>query len=174
MEYTALESKRLLLKKIDMCYAQDILTHFNRKITRYMYPKADETMEEVIKFIENSKQKAQAKKSYDYVILNKETNEFLGGCGYEKGIDANIVAFGIWIKEAAHHQKYGMEAVHCLYENAKKHAEYTAFEYYADRRNIGSRKIAESLGGICNEHCYRSLKNGNGEDLEMLTYIIRK
>lgn len=174
MKYTVLESKRLLLKKIDICYAKDILAHFNRKITRYMYPKADETMEEVMTFIERSKKEAEAKKAYNYVILNKETNEFLGCCGYERGVDEHIIAFGIWIKEEVHHHKYGMEAVHCLYENAKKHVEYTSFEYCADRRNIGSRKIAESLGGICNEHCYRSLKNGNGEDIEMLTYTIKR
>lgn len=174
MEYQDLESKRLYLRKMDVCYAQDILKHFNRKITRYMYPKADETMEEALAFIELSKKNAEAKTSYNYAIIRKGTNEFLGGCGYESGVNTNIVAFGIWIKESAHHHKYGIEAVHCLFENAKKHDEYESFAYYADRRNIGSRKIAESLGGICDEQDIVCSINGNGENLEMLRYHIAR
>lgn len=173
MIYKELESKRLLLKKVDVSYAQEILATFDRKITRYMYPKADETMEEVIAFIEMTDNGIKSKTSYHYAIVAKETGEFLGVCGYE-GVGKPILELGIWVKESAHHQKYGLEAVQCLYDYAEEYNEYESFVYPVDRRNIGSRRIAEALGGVCDKEIIDYRKNGNGEDLEMITYHIAR
>lgn len=173
MEYKELESERLVLKKIDVCYAQDILDNFDRKLTRFMCPKADETMEEVMCFIEMTKMGIKNKTSYNYAIVEKVSGEFLGSCGYE-GVHTPVLELGIWIKESAHHHKYGLEAVKCLYDHAKEFEEYESFIYPVDRRNIGSRKIAEALGGVCDETNINYRKNGNGEDLELITYHISK
>jgi len=48
-----IETERLLLKPISYNYVEDIFKEFNQEITKYMYPKPTETIEETKEILEN-------------------------------------------------------------------------------------------------------------------------
>lgn len=173
MKYEKLESERLVLVKPEECHAEEILRAFDRETTRYMCPKADETMEEVLGFLNFVQKGIEEMTSYNYALIVKETGEFIG-CGGIENVQGPIAEFGIWIKKEAYHHGYGREAVRCLYEAARTCSEYEGFIYPVDRRNLSSRRIAEALGGVCDETDVNFRLNGNGQDLELITYHIRK
>ncbi|MEH2435865.1 MAG: GNAT family N-acetyltransferase [Nostoc sp.] len=54
---------------------------------------------------------------------------------------------GIWLKKSAHGHGFGREAIHVLKDWVDKNLEYNYLSYPVDKRNIPSRKIAESLRG---------------------------
>ena len=47
-----IETERLLLKPISYNYVEDIFKEFNQEITKYMYPKPTETIEETKEILE--------------------------------------------------------------------------------------------------------------------------
>lgn len=173
MKYEELESERLYLVYPDERYAEDILKAFDRATTRYMFPKADETLEEVLGFLNFAKKGIVEGSSYNYVIISKETNEFIG-CGGIENASGPVAEFGIWIKKEAYHHGYGLEAVQCLYETARACPAYDEFIYPVDRRNYASCRIAEALGGVCDKSDVTYRLNGNGQDMEIITYHIKK
>lgn len=84
-------------------------------------------------------------------------------------LDTLTPEFGIWLKNTAHSHGFGREAVQGVYDTYCKL--YSKFIYMVDERNISSRKIAESLGGIVNGEM-QILKGMGGNELHILTYEI--
>lgn len=172
MEYKELEGERVLLVTPDHAYAKDILQYLDMKTTRYMFPKAQDNIEECHSFIEFSLDAIHRKIEYNYIILEKNTREFLGCCGIAS-LNEKEPEFGIWIKQEAHHHGYGKEALHVLYAYAKDMDDFDGFVYPVDHRNSTSRRIPESLGGVC-DNIIKKHKNKNGDTLELVTYHISK
>ncbi len=54
---------------------------------------------------------------------------------------------GIWLKQAAHGHKYGLEAITAIKNWAIENLDYEYLLYPVDRVNIASTKILERLGG---------------------------
>jgi len=65
------------------------------------------------------------------------------------------------IKKSAHGNKYGREAVRGLKEWIDDHMKYRYISYPVDRKNIPSRKIPESLGGIVEAEYEKESQSGN-------------
>lgn len=172
MEYKNLESDRLLLVYPEECYAKETLQHLNKEVTKYMNPKAQESLEECLSFIRFAKDAIKKGTDYNYMILDKHTREFYGCCGVGR-LKEKEPELGIWIKTDAHHHGYGKEAVQCMVEYFRKAEEYEGFLYPVDHRNIASRRIPESLGGRCDGTIQKTV-NGNGDTLELITYHIAK
>lgn len=170
MEYKELESERLLLVYPDACYAKETLQYLNRRVTKYMNPKAQEHLDECLAFLAFAREAIEAGTDFNYIIIDKKTKEFYG-CGGLGRMKERKPELGIWIKEDAHHHGYGKEAVTCIYEYASVHGDYDGFLYPVDHRNISSRKIPESLGGVSDGVIEKSI-NGNGDVLELITYHI--
>jgi RimJ/RimL family protein N-acetyltransferase len=49
-----------------------------------------------------------------FVILTKESSEFLGCCGIHANEDARVPHVGLWIKKGALGHGYGREAIRTL------------------------------------------------------------
>lgn len=142
-----IESERLKLIPTSEEYAEDIFREFTEEITTYMYPKSAKKIDETLAFIKLSKEQMQKGEQLQVVILNKITGEFMGHGGISK-LNTDTPELGIWIKKSAHGHKYGREAVKALKEWIDKNYSYKYIIYPVDKRNLPSRKIAESLGGI--------------------------
>lgn len=152
-----IETERLLLVPITMQYAEEIFNEFTPEITTYMFPKAAETIAETESFIQSSIERMNAWTNYQAVILDKNTKEFLGcvGLHIKNPVTPEL---GIRIKKSAFGKKIGREAVAGLTNRARENLDFEYLFYPVDKDNVGSRKIAESLGGVVQ-------KNPNGEEI---------
>nr|WP_322652524.1 GNAT family N-acetyltransferase [Nostoc sp. CmiVER01]MDZ8121175.1 GNAT family N-acetyltransferase [Nostoc sp. CmiVER01] len=111
-----------------------------------MYPKPVQSFSETENIIKDMILQRENHTDLVLVILKKEHLEFLGIC--EVGaIDTHTPELGIWLKKSAHGHGFGREAIHALKGWVDKNLEYNYLSYPVDKRNIPSRKIAESLGG---------------------------
>ncbi|MGF2039219.1 MAG: GNAT family N-acetyltransferase [Nostoc sp. CmiVER01] len=112
----------------------------------FMYPKPVQSFSETENIIKDMILQRENHTDLVLVILKKEHLEFLGIC--EVGaIDTHTPELGIWLKKSAHGHGFGREAIHALKGWVDKNLEYNYLSYPVDKRNIPSRKIAESLGG---------------------------
>lgn len=162
-------TERLKLVPVSTKYAQAIFQEFTPEITTYMFPKPAETIADTLAFITMAQEQLRTGEALNVTILDKQTGEVLGGCGINHA-NTSTPELGIWIKKSAHGHTYGREAVQGLKEWAEKHLIYDYLIYPVDKRNIASRKIPESLGGIAKRE-YKKI-NQSGKELEMVEYWI--
>ena len=167
---TAIESARLRLAPTAETEAEDIFGTFTAEVTRYMYPKPAERLEDTLGFIKESRQATEAGANLQLTISSKTTGEFLGCCGLHGHESVRTPELGVWIKRQAHGHGYGREAVLALVGWAVETLQVSGFVYPVDRRNAASRKIPEALGG---EVVSTTMTTGQGGNrLELVTYRI--
>ncbi|MBD2203955.1 GNAT family N-acetyltransferase [Calothrix sp. FACHB-1219] len=142
-----IESKRLLLVPISPAYREIIFQEFTPEVTEYTYAVPSANIAQTDKFIRQSIQETENGTELILVILLKETKEFIGCAGLH-AINTNTPELGIWTKKSAHGNYYGREAISALKAWAEENLDYEYLRYPVDKRNISSRKIPESLGGI--------------------------
>ncbi len=160
----------LLLKPIALEYKEEIFSEFNEEITTYTYPCPAKMIAETELFIKNSIKELKNGTNLLLVVLAKDSGEFLGCAGLHD-IDKEL-RLGIWLKKAAHGNKYGLEAITALKEWAERNLDYEYILYPVDRRNIASKKIPEALGGKVISQ-YQKV-NMSGNLLDTLEYRIYK
>ena len=163
-------TNRLLLKPIALEYKEEIFSEFNEEITTYTYPCPAKTIAETELFIKNSIKELKNGTNLLLVVLAKDSGKFLGCAGLHD-IDKEL-RLGIWLKKAAHGNKYGLEAITALKEWADRNLDYEYILYPVDRRNIASKKIPEALGGKVISQ-YQKV-NMSGKLLDTLEYRIYK
>ena len=163
-------TSRLKLNPIDMTCAEDVFKHFSPDVCRYMYPKPADDINETIAFIQNCMTNYEMGKEIVFAAhLNKENNEFIGCMGIHK-IDTEYPELGIWTKTTVHGHGYGKEGMDALINYAKTNLNIKSLSYPVDRRNIPSRKIPESNGGILVNREHQVGAQGN--ELEIIEYRI--
>ncbi|MCJ8281876.1 MAG: GNAT family N-acetyltransferase, partial [Rivularia sp. ALOHA_DT_140] len=96
-----ISSNSLLLKSISLAYKKPIFETFTEEITTYMYPRPAKNKAETASFIKNSLEGMKNEHELILVILNKESEEFLGCAGIHR-INSKQPEFGIWLKKTAH------------------------------------------------------------------------
>ena len=164
-----IESERLALVPIEQKHAIDIYDNFTHEITKYMYPKPAAQISETEDFIKSSHEKMKKESDIVLAILRKDTREFLGCAGFHNP-KSKTPEFGIWIKKTSHGNGYGKEAITALYDWVCGKFEFDYILYPVDKRNIASRKIPESLGGVIKKE-YKE-KNLVGFELDEVEYHI--
>ena len=166
-----IESDRLRLVPIELEYAQKIFRHMNKDVTKYMYPKPADDISETTAWIKSARARMEAGTNVQLVILKKDTDEFLGCAGLHS-VDQKTPELGVWVKKKAHGNGYGREAITALFYWACENIEFDYVLYPVDKRNIASRKIPESLGGVIKKE-YKE-KNMAGFELTEVEYRIYK
>ena len=84
--------------------------------------------------------------SYGFVIRDRETDEFLGGCGLNR-IDENpMMNLGYWIKTPATGRGIATEATLALAQFGFDHLGLMRIEIVMSVKNAASRKVAEKAG----------------------------
>ncbi|MEH1816683.1 MAG: GNAT family N-acetyltransferase [Nostoc sp.] len=171
LEKVSLESKRLILQTISLEHTEDVFREFTSEITTFMYPKPAQSLRETEKIIREMILQRENHTDLVLVILKKDGLEFLGIC--EVGaIDTQTPELGIWLNKSAHGHGFGREAIDALKDWVDKNLEYNYLSYPVDKKNIPSRKIAESLGG----KVFREFQqiNKSGDLLDEVEYRIYK
>ena len=166
-----IETERLLLVPMTLDHVKDIFAEFTIEITRYMYPKSPEKIEETEKFVTGAITGLIQGTNLQMVVLSKESKEFLGCAGLH-GINSQPPEFGIWLKKTAQGNRFGFEVISALKLWADKNLDYNTLQYPVDKDNIPSRKIPEKLGGkIVRQYDEKSM---SGIELHMVTYEITR
>lgn len=171
LSHVIITTERLQLVPVSKKYAEKIFREFTLEVTTYMFPKPAETINDTLAFITMAQEQLHKGESFNVSILQQDTQELLGGGGINN-INTAIPELGIWIKKSAHGHTYGREAVTGLKNWAEKNLSYDYLIYPVDKRNIPSRKIAESLGGVIKKE-YEKI-NQSGKRLDMVDYWIYK
>ena len=153
-------TNRLVLNPISMEYKEVIFSEFTEEITIYLGPQSPREISETEAFIQEGIAQLKSSSDLRVVILNKETQEFLGCAGIHN-IKQQHPELGIWLKKAAHGNKYGLEAMTAIKNWADANLIYEYLSYPVDRRNIASRKIPEALGGRSSREYEHIKMNGN-------------
>ena len=139
-----IKGKRVELKVVNESFKDEIFKEFNESIITYMYPCVNDDISQVEGFIKRSQLKAEEGIDFTFMIIDKDTGEYLGNGGVHH-LDQETPELGIWIKKSAHGNHYGYEAVEIAFNYFKN--QYQSFLYPVDKRNIPSKKIALGLGG---------------------------
>ena len=164
-----IETDRLDLKPISHDFAEDIFREFTPEITKYMYPKPKENIEETYEYIDKTLDKLKEGVELEMVILKKENSEFVGVCGIYD-LDKLGPGLWIWIKKSSHNNGFGLEAVNGLIEWANKNIKFNYLEYPVHKRNIAIRRIPEKNNGkIVKEE---KSKGEAGNELDEYVYWI--
>lgn len=164
-------TERLKLVPVSEDYTETIFKEFTSEVTTYMFPKPADTIEDTLAFITMSQEQRKKGEAFNVSIFDANTGELFGGGGITR-LNTKTPELGIWIKKGAHGHKYGREAVKGLKDWAEKNLQYDYLTYPVDKRNIPSRKIAESLGGVVKKEFKKINQSGN--ELDMVEYWIIK
>lgn len=166
-----IESERLIQRPIKEEDASEIFKYFTDEVTKYMYPKKPEKIEETLSFIKQAIEGMRANTNLQLVILKKETGEFIGCAGLHK-IGQDDPELGVWTKKEAHGNGYGLEAMTAIINWAKQNLEYKYLKYPVDKRNFASRRIPEINGGIIKKE--QKIMNLSNFELDEVEYWIYK
>lgn len=151
-------------------YANEIFREFTTEVTRYMTPQPCATRADFEVLLKQFAEQRANKTDVLFVIVKKESGEFLGCCGIHATSNARVPHVGLWIKKGAHGHRYGREAIRTLIQYASEHLVVEGFLYAVDRRNVPSLKIPESLGGsVVDEVKVTSM---SGQELDEVVYHI--
>ncbi len=161
---------RIVLQSINESYSSVIFKEFTAEITQYMFPRPAEKTEETLSFISESIDGMRGGRDFVLAIMEKQTREFLGCCGFHGKSKPRTPELGIWIKKSAHGKKYGREAIRTLTSWAVENIDFDYVIYPVDRANIASRRIPESLGGTIFEE--KKVKTMSGGFLDEVVYRI--
>lgn len=168
---TIIQTERLTLRPISLQFAEEMFKKFNDDITLYMYPKPSHDIAETIKYIKDAQLEIKNGTALTLCMTLKSTGEYIGNCGIHN-INTTTPELGIWIKKAAHGNKYGQEALKGAKQWADTNLQYNYLTYPVAKENIPSRKIAESLGGVVKKEYQKRMLTGKKWD--MVEYHISK
>lgn len=160
---------KIKLRPIIIDDKDNIFREFTAEIVTYMYPPVPKDIDETIDFVESSIATMEAGLNIQLCIVDSNTDEFLGCIGLHR-IDKEIPEFGIWLKKSAQGMGIGKKSTKMLYDFACENLQHKTYKYPVDKRNIASRKIPESLGGI--EYSYEAHERPVGEPLDIVVYHI--
>ena len=165
-----IESTRVRLVTLSGAYAEEIYQNFTAEITRFMMPAPPSDISETHAFISSAQQGLDRGDDLHVVICRQGSGEFLGICGLHERRGPAELELGIWVKKAAHGNRYGLEAMRALRDWVEGHVDFERLIYPVDRRNIPSRKIAEALGGTIIEE--KKVMSLSGTELDEVVYGI--
>lgn len=145
-QFESIESERLTLVPLSFKYKEEMFREFTSSVTKHMFPSTPESIADTESFIEKTIEKTKAGEEVVFNVLSKDTKEFIGCVGVHR-IHTKHPELGIWIKESAQGNGYGLESVLAVKEWADKNISYEYLVYPVAKDNSASIKIALALGG---------------------------
>jgi RimJ/RimL family protein N-acetyltransferase len=140
-----IRSARLQLSSFTMADAEDVFYCITPRVARYMRWEPPKSLSEY-KASRQARLQADDGSDLSLVVRRNDTMECFGIAGLD-GVDQPTPELGIWLKEAAHGQGYGLEAVRAVAEWAAQNLGKKQFLYPVAVENVSSRRIAEKLNG---------------------------
>jgi RimJ/RimL family protein N-acetyltransferase len=167
-----IKSERMILKPISFDYIEDIFTHFTPVVAKYINPNVSsaKNISETAQFIANAIKERQENKTLTFAVLNQKNQEFIGLCSLNN-VNTKRISFGLWIKEKAQKQGYGLEIILALKDFAIQNLEFDELVYCFEKNNLGSQKIAQKLGGTEIQR-YKEISQDKKREFEWVEYNV--
>lgn len=166
-----LTGQKLLCQPLSIEYAEAICKNFTAKIAKWMWPSAPKTQAQINQHIFEKQQAISKGEELALLVLKKESLEFLGYIAIHE-LNTTTPEMGIWLKEEAHNQGYGFEALTLLKNWANENLSFDYLKYPVEKNNIASRALAEKLGGKVESEYIK--KSESGQMLDELEYRFYK
>lgn len=168
-----LESERLVFKPISLDYLEEIDTEFTDKVAKYirLNLKSNESISKTAEFLSGTVNKHNQNEELTFVVLEKETKQFLGVCSVHD-IQTGNISFGLWVKESSWGKGFGKEIIGTLKNFVEENLNLSSLTYVAFEENLGSRKIAESFGGVELSRKFVGVFKDDGKEGVEITYQI--
>ncbi|KAF1039812.1 GNAT family N-acetyltransferase [Delftia sp. WSY_4] len=151
---TTITSQRLALRPFTAADADEAFACITPTLTRYLSfepPSAPADFEAVWR---GWLREIAAGTDFNFTLRERASGRFTGLLGLHRARDAEP-ELGIWIREDAHGQGHGREAVAALAAWAAETFAPQSFSYPVAEANTASRRIAEGLGGVVVEQQQR-------------------
>jgi RimJ/RimL family protein N-acetyltransferase len=140
-----IQSARLQLSTFEMADAEEVFACITPAVARFMSWEPPKSFSEY-KARREARLQAADPTEFTFVIRRRDTKECLGITALERA-DQQTPELGIWMKESAHGQGYGGEAIRAIAEWATKDLGKETFLYPVAVENTASKRIAEKLHG---------------------------
>lgn len=142
-----LETERLLLAPVRQDFAEEAFAAFTPAVATYMYSRPVAGIDETRAVVARSIEALRRGEDLHLAVLDKASGAFLGRVSLE-GLGEPVPELGVWLAEAHQGRGLGREAVGAVVAWARDKGRYDSLSYPVDRRNLRSRRVAESLGGV--------------------------
>lgn len=146
-EELRLHSARLELRMAGVADVAEMFPVITPALTRYLSFDPPDSAATLATIAASWPLLAAAGTDLHMAVRARGSGEFLGMAGLH-AMETKLPELGIWIKEAAQGQGYGLEAVRALADWASGALKPASFLYPVAERNRPSRQLAESLGGV--------------------------
>ena len=139
-----IETERLILQPATLDYAQDIFSEFNDDVASQMRFLPSKNIQQTKQIILNRNKKFEEWTDFQFVVLEKNTKEFIWCCGI-KNPQTLTPTIGLWVKVWAQWKWYGKEIIGWLLDWANQRLDFEYIKYDINKENIRSIKIVESF-----------------------------
>jgi len=140
-------SARLALRPFTATDADEVFAAITPTLTRYMGWEPAPSQEAFAEVWRAWLLTIRDGSDLHFVVRGRDKPRFLGLVGLHRARSAEP-ELGIWIREDAHRNGYGREAIAAVVDWTGKHLAAESFEYPVAEQNLASRRLAESLGGV--------------------------
>ena len=141
-------------------------------VAKYINPNVSsaKNISETAQFIANAIKERQENKTLTFAVLNQKNQEFIGLCSFNN-VNTKRISFGLWVKETAQKQGYGLEMILTLKDFAIQNLEFDELVYRFEKNNLGSQKIAQKLGGTEIQR-YKEISQDKKREFEWVEYSV--
>jgi len=157
------------------CYAA-VLESFD-EMTQYYSPKWSRfdkapPIEEIVKDVRTSQSDWAVRKRLEYGVFNSSDDVFIGLCALHH-LDWNVPKgrIGYWVRTGMAGNGYATEVANVLTGLAFDHLDFHKLEIRADKRNVGSRSIAQRLGFQYVALLEKNLRGKEGDLWDLEVYV---
>lgn len=177
-KYSHIQTPRLQWHPLSITYVQEIFKEFTDAVTKYLRASTPKKIEEEEQWIMSATEKDN-KGICLHRVVTDETGAFVWCCEL-MNIHTKTPEFGLRIKESARGKWYGKEMIGGLLAWLEAHKDFEYVIYKAAVENKGTRKIAESFGGIIqrdkqgNEYIFPEWKFDKSSSFPAVEYRIYK
>ncbi|WP_121966790.1 GNAT family N-acetyltransferase [Myroides sp. N17-2] len=138
-------SDRLTYIVINDTYLDDFITHLTPEITKYLSFDANGNRPLLSEYIRRSRIEINNGTALVLVILDKETNAFIGSCGLSD-INDESAEIGLWLKASEQGKGYGTEVTNTLIDITKNEINTSSILYAVEKGNQASEVLPLKFG----------------------------
>ena len=133
----------------------------------------DYSLEDIEKFYETQHEQFLEEESFDYVIIDKETDAIIGSVGFVMKHNG-VASVGYWLDQDQQGKGVMAEAVETLIDFAFNESKIEKIILQTEVENIKSQKVAEKAGFAFEGLFYTYRVNMHGNALDMYNFALLK
>jgi RimJ/RimL family protein N-acetyltransferase len=124
-------------------------------------------------FVARSLQEWETDKSHTFHVIERATDELVGGCALVRRVGPGAIEIGYWIRSDRTGRGYATEAARACVEAAWTLPDIGRVEIRFDAANVASARVAEKVGATEIERRDVEIDNPGEIGIEVITQVVR-